>query len=384
MSRNLVRFVIATTLAVGTASAFAKNTLNDTGMLKCLDSSGTLTNNCANTGQDGEFGRDVTTASPGDGKAGFAFVRVCNSGEMAGQGNCPGQPIFGALPDQWGCTLDKVTGLLWELKTADGGPRDHTKVYTNYGDKRAGDASRYPKGVNRAGLCGRTNWRFPAPAELLSIVDQGVIWPAPMIDSNWFPNTSANSVWTGADQVGIPEQAWDVGFASGSVGTAQRYFQLGVRLVSKAAGITAGRFTAIGDEVTDNLTGLIWRRCGEGQTWDGTACAGDLTAFYAWHSALAHAKATAQSTGVGWRMPNAKEQFSIVDVARSMPAIDPVFPNTSSDYCYWTSTSESSQPDDAMPMFVRCVAFNEGRLSAAGFEDDGSNPRWMRLVRNAR
>jgi len=384
MSIHWIQFAVAAAMACAASGALAKNALNDTGMQKCLDTSGTLTSACANTGQDGEFGRDVSRAAPGDGKAGFAFQRVCNSGELAGQGSCPAQPAFGSQHDEWACTLDKVTGLLWELKTADDGPRDYRKVYTNYGDKRAGDASRYPKGVNRAGLCGRTNWRLPAPAELLGIVDHGIVRPAPMIDLQWFPNTSANSIWTGVGQVNIESQAWSVSFASGSAGPSQRHFQLGIRLVSKAIGGAATRFTANGDEVIDNRTGLAWRRCSEGQTWDGAACAGSPTEFYGWHGALAHAKAQAQSTGMGWRMPNAKEQFSIVDPGLAQPAIDPIFPDARSDYCYWTSTPESSQPDDTMPMFVRCVAFNEGGLYAAGFEDDGSNPRWLRLVRNAK
>ncbi|MEQ1812925.1 MAG: hypothetical protein ABL860_00520, partial [Candidatus Nitrotoga sp.] len=31
-----------------------------------------------------------------------------------------------------GCVRDNVTGLMWEVKTADGGLRDWTKSYTNY------------------------------------------------------------------------------------------------------------------------------------------------------------------------------------------------------------------------------------------------------------
>jgi len=383
MSTHWLHFAVAAAMASAAPGAFAKNALNDTGMLNCLSSGGQLTTSCANTGQDGEFGRDITQPRADNGKAGFAFERMCNSGELAGQGACPATPALGTQPNDWGCTFDKVTRLLWEVKTADGGLRDYRKVYTDYGDKRAGDVSRYPAAVNKTGLCGRKNWHLPTPADLLTIVDHGAIAPAPLIDLQWFPNTVGNASWTGVGQVNIEEQAWAVNFSWGSVGPAQRHFQLGARLVSKAISPTASRFTANGDEVIDNRTGLVWRRCSEGQTWDGSTCVGTATAFNGWHGALARARSEAQRTGQGWRMPNAKEHFSIVDPAHAQPAIDPVFPNTPGDYCSWTSTPESSLTDDTMPWSVRCIAFNEGGLYATSFMDEG-NPRWLRLVRNAK
>ncbi len=36
----------------------------------------------------------------------------------------------------------------------------------------------------------------------------------------------------------------------------------------------ASRFSDNGDgTATDTLTGLLWKRCSEGQTWDGATCA---------------------------------------------------------------------------------------------------------------
>lgn len=374
--------VVAAAMTAIAPGAFAKSVLNDTGMQKCLDTSGRLSSACFDTGQDGEFGRDVTQPRPDNGKAGFAFQRMCNSGELAGQGACPATPVLGGQPNDWGCTFDQVTGLLWELKTSDGGARDYRKVYTNFGDQRAGDASRYPAKVNQSTLCGRSDWRLPTPSEILSIVDHGVLWPKPMINLPWFPNTSRHAVWTGVAQVGIDSQAWSATLTYGTILVSQRYFKLGVRLVSAPTDTTAP-IKAQGDEVVDSRTGLVWRRCGEGQIWTGNICAGDLTAFNAWHSALAYAKAEAQRTGKDWRLPNAKELFSIVDTSRAAPAIDPVFDNTSSDRFYWTSTPLSSQPDDSMPMAVRCIEFNSGHLGASDFQDNG-NPLWLRLVRNTK
>ncbi|HEV8691066.1 MAG TPA: DUF1566 domain-containing protein [Ideonella sp.] len=381
-SRLISLMATATVLACGTTPALAKNQLNDTGMLQCLTSGGYLTSSCANTGQDGSLGRDVERPNAKDGRLGFSFVRVCNSGVPAGEGSCPKQPELGPLPDQWGCTLDRVTGLLWEVKTSDGGSRDYRNTYTNFGDKRAGDVSRYPRMVNATGLCGKKNWRLPSPNELLSIADHGVPSPGPTIDTQWFPNTVSNGMWTDAPYTPVPEEGRTVTFYYGNAGIAMRYFGLGVRLVSKPVG-HAERFVANGDEVTDTSTGLIWRRCSEGQAWTGGACSGSPAEFYGWHNSLNYAKSVAQATGVAWRVPNIKELFSIVDTLRWSPAIDPAyFPQTSSQTCYWSSTPDATPPDEGFSAAARCVGFNVGEANSAGF-DDFDNPRFLRLVRNA-
>ena len=90
--------------------------------------------------------------------------------------------------------------------------------------------------------------------------------------------------------------------------------------------------SADGSEVSDSKTGLIWRRCSEGQTWSAGNCTGPA-ATYSHEQALAQAK-----TQIGWRLPNVKELSSIADRTRSNPTIDVItFPTTLSDK-YWTST----------------------------------------------
>lgn len=85
-------------------------------------------------------------------------------------------------------------------------------------------------------------------------------------------------------------------------------------------------YSSSGSEVTDNATGLTWRRCAEGMTWSGSTCTGSA-ATYTHEGALQQAQS--QSSGQNWRLPNVKELSSIVDDRRISPAIDPVaFPNT--------------------------------------------------------
>lgn len=94
-------------------------------------------------------------------------------------------------------------------------------------------------------------------------------------------------------------------------------------------------YSTAGDEVTDTQTGLIWRRCSEGQAWSGSTCTGTV-ATYTHEQALA--RATAQAGTAGWRLPNVKELASITDKTRAFPAIDTTaFPSTPSSW-YWTST----------------------------------------------
>jgi hypothetical protein len=132
-------------------------------------------------------------------------------------------------------------------------------------------------------------------------------------------------------------------------------------------------FSADGAEVTDSQTGLVWRRCSEGQTWNNGACVGDANTLTLQES---YALAKTQS---GWRVPNAKELSSLVDRSRFNPAIDPIaFPQTQSAF-YWTSTPYLKEP---VPPVHMAVLFSFGHLSvgaATGNYMTGAS--YLRLVR---
>jgi Protein of unknown function (DUF1566) len=134
------------------------------------------------------------------------------------------------------------------------------------------------------------------------------------------------------------------------------------------AAVAAGPFTysADGSEVTDTATGLVWRRCSEGQTWSGATCTG-TAATYMHEGALTQAKNQA-----GWRLPNVKELSSLVSLDRVGPSIDiTAFPNTVSS-TYWTSSPYAGSASNAWG-----VSFSYGYV--------GSNSRtygyYVRLVR---
>ncbi|TAL51535.1 MAG: DUF1566 domain-containing protein [Methylovulum sp.] len=124
----------------------------------------------------------------------------------------------------------------------------------------------------------------------------------------------------------------------------------------------ADRYTvsANGQEVKDNKTQLVWRRCPEGMSWSVNTCAG--SASYLTHqAALQQATSEAAGTGVAWRLPNVKELASIVDRSRSYPAIDTLtFPATPSS-AFWSSSPDVGYADGAWS-----VDFSDGGVDYGG------------------
>lgn len=149
-------------------------------------------------------------------------------------------------------------------------------------------------------------------------------------------------------------------------------------LIGHSAAYAAGdRFVpnAAGDEITDTETGLIWRRCTEGQLWSGTTCTDTPTSF-SFRNALEHAKSVAASTGVAWRLPNVKELSSLVIRKKNAAQIDATaFPSTSSARPVWSSTPLRSSAN--MGGWFVDHAYGDVRMSL------GSASYTVRLVRDA-
>jgi hypothetical protein len=305
------------------------------------------------------------------------FTRICHSGEAAGQGRCPAQPALGSGADDWGCTRDADSSLVWELKTADGAPRDKDRSYTNfsadYDPSRtrgsATDAAGYVKTVNDAKLCGATDWRMPTRGELLSLVRLGGKGLA--LDEAWFPHSASKAAksvyWAGSAFAGKADNAWGVDFSDGVAGDDNRSVYYAVRLVRGPVAAAPLAASSDGREVHDARTKLAWRRCVEGMQWNGSACAGTPLRFD-WPAAQAHAKQQA-----GWRVPTLQELASIVDDRRVEPAADAMlFPGTPSA-ALWTATASA----DGGP-YQWQVQFRQGQLGNHAYRSDRLA---LRLVR---
>ena len=108
--------------------------LNDSGLEICYDDSAPIScfTTDAYTRQDARFGRDAAAAhgalpKVGAGSAGFDFTKIANDGS-----DLPPDAALGDAPGDWACTRDNFTGLVWEVKTDDGGLRDKDWLYTWY------------------------------------------------------------------------------------------------------------------------------------------------------------------------------------------------------------------------------------------------------------
>ena len=100
---------------------------------------------------------------------------------------------------------DMSTGLMWEVKTDDGGPRDKDDFYA------ITDALDYCENLS---LAGYDDWRMPNLNELYSLVDNSVINPT--IDTAFFPHTQSSYYWASTYYLNIaPPPAIIVDFSNG-------------------------------------------------------------------------------------------------------------------------------------------------------------------------
>ncbi len=135
-----------------------------------------------------------------------------------------------------------------------------------------------------------------------------------------------------------------------------RLAALSLLALAAASTQAQGRFTisSDGQEVTDTTTKLVWRRCAEGQKWDGKVCAGKLLKVK-----YAGAKSAAAGVGSGWRLPSREELVAIVDMTKKKPRIDPqAFPSTPA-LPFWATKQGST---DNLNAWV--VSFANGKVKA--------------------
>jgi hypothetical protein len=133
--------------------------------------------------------------------------------------------------EAWPCVADSRTGLVWEVKTVDGGIRDSAHSYSWFDpevDGQAGaedggrcgggvrcDTHHYRISLNQERLCGFDDWRLPTREELETLVKFQSEKSRPAIDDRFFPLAAASWYWTASSNASSPEYAWYVLFRSG-------------------------------------------------------------------------------------------------------------------------------------------------------------------------
>jgi len=333
-------------------------TLPRTGQYLCYDSVGAIIP-CAGTGQDGEIQAGAKWPVP----------RFEDNGDET--------------------MTDKLTGLIWTKDANAPGPTvcvpGTTKTWAN--------AMIHVECLNINQYLGKTDWRLPNRNELISLIDhqpssnlvfnsqsvlsaQGFI-NIPGIDdylSYW--SSSKSSTYTGDNYhawyinlnngnngLGLVQNAWDSGeghvwpvrggqsyssYPSPVLKTGQTvsYYGADDGVLQAGAPPPVQRFNDNGDgTVTDNLTGLVWlKNASCSDTSGGIANpSGKLsrTNALAWSNGLSSAVCGLNDSSASgdWRLPNATELLSLVDISRVDPAIPNGHPFTSVQDVYWSSSA---------------------------------------------
>lgn len=138
---------------------------------------------------DFEDGLDTRIAQKGHG----SFIRAVRGG-MA-------RSLDGWIINGDGTVTDPQTGLMWEMKTDDGGDRDRDNRYTWQ------EALDY---CNNLTLGGHSDWRLPDINELASLLDLRKY--SPPINTAFFPKTKEDPYWSSTTCAHPTYNAWSMSF----------------------------------------------------------------------------------------------------------------------------------------------------------------------------
>jgi len=123
--------------------------------------------------------------------------------------------------------------------------------------------------------------------------------------------------------------------------------------------------------VVDKKTGLMWKKCTEGQM--GNNCEINVALSYTWSNSLEIAKNSTFANYTDWRLPNIKELKSLVAYDRYDPSINTdIFPYTLSKN-YWSSSPYVYFHDD-LSWSIFFMYGNDKSISR-------KNKQYIRLVR---
>jgi hypothetical protein len=291
----------------------------DTGQNTCYDSAGEIP--CPQPGEP-FFGQDAQYGGPARSytKLGDGGVELPDNAPHVGEDG------------KWIMTRDNVTGLIWEIKTA--ANKDDTYAWQDAQDV-------FVAGLNSSSFGGFSDWRLPTVKELSTLVNAGILYPGPTINTVWFPQTVSSTYWSSTVDASDTIGAWRVEFGHGGV---DYYFMSNnngyVRAVRAGQSGSFDNFIMNGDGTAiDPQSGLMWQM----ETAPGT---------YTWQQALSYAQELNSANYLGhtdWRLPNRNELQSLLDYSQGHPSIDPLLAADAVPSYYWSSTTCVNDPSDAWP-----------------------------------
>jgi hypothetical protein len=277
---------------------------------------------------------------------------------------------------QWAMVRDDVTGLVWEVKTDDGGIHDRDDKYALVKTEESDLDAQYDF-INRLKneqFGGYDDWRLPTIQELSSLVHRGNSNPA--INTTYFPNTISWFYWSSTPHhnPSIPDNTWGTHFDYGYVYAGDERFARSnshyVRAVRGGNENPGSLVDNLDGTVTDNATGLMWQQL---DVLDGNGEVLSMT----WEEAMRYCEALDLAGHDDWRLPNVNELQSINDYEKNgRPTIDTTFFKNAMPAPYWTATTFEFDTDHSC-----CVFFYAGDI-VHRHKRDTSQSYYVRAVRN--
>jgi hypothetical protein len=146
--------------------------------------------------------------------------------------------------------------------------------------------------------------------------------------------------------------------------------------------------------VTDTTTGLMWKRCPEGMTFNDSGTptnvyddyCGGSSKIYIWQEALQQASVSVFAGRSDWRVPNIKELRSIIERACRDPALNTVVflgGPANNSYRFWSSTPSNSFNSTLGTYPYAWVVYFQGGSTLTDAKTDATvrNNSMLRLVR---
>lgn len=129
--------------------------------------------------------------------------------------------------------------------------------------------------------------------------------------------------------------------------------------------------------VTHITTGLMWKRCPQGQEWADGQCNGNASPR-SWQGSLQNADGYEYAGHNDWRVPNIKELASIVEHRCSQPAVNPdVFATAQITEPFISSTPLAQDPTKVWTVMLHL----NGRMVNTYGKTSGQH--YLLLVRDA-
>ena len=244
-------------------------------------------------------------------------------------------------------TLDNSTGLVWKsCSEGQSGPACATGAVAA-ASLAVGTASCAAlNSLNSGkGYAGTARWRLPTMKELQTLTNFSLA--ALTLYTASLPGTANFAYWSSTPYPPNAGFGWYVDYSNANSYATTFGNPYHARCVSAAAMAESNSYSDNGDgTIKDNVTGLTWQKCSQGQAND-TSCTGAASAAASWNAALTYCNSLSLASRT-WRLPNRNEYSSIYDftIAAGATINLTYFPNTAAAF-YWTSTTNAAPTTSA-------------------------------------